>query len=151
MPTKNASKQGLRRAQDGVRAGHHDWLAWAIDRLGGVKPAAEKLGVPVEQVKAWLDHGLVDAPFGQILRLSKLADIPVYYLERRLGFGPWRDKLPPFSSTSLTRRVARAIDPISGFRLALPAPALEAQVSGLPGFARWCRHEADRASSSPRS
>jgi hypothetical protein len=99
MPTKNASKQGLRRAQDGVRAGHHDWLAWAIDRLGGVRPAAEKLGVSMEQVIAWLDRGLVDAPFGQILRLSKLADIPLHYLERRLEFGPWRDKLPPFSST----------------------------------------------------
>jgi hypothetical protein len=101
MPMKSVSKRGLRRVQDDVRLGQRDWIAWAIDRLGGVGPAAEKLMVPAEQVTAWLNHGLADASFDQILRLSKLTDVPAYYLERRLspGLGPWRDKLPPFSST----------------------------------------------------
>ena len=65
--------------------GEWDWLAFAIGKLGGPRKAAVAIGVPYTAIYEWLENGLATAKFLHVSKLSKLADVPLQYLSRRLG------------------------------------------------------------------
>lgn len=65
-----------------------DWLAVAVDTLGGVKSAAEQLGVSRLVVYNWLAKGLGATRFGMVVKLATLSKIPVNAFETRLGEYP---------------------------------------------------------------
>jgi hypothetical protein len=70
-----------------------DWLALAVNRMGGIKLAARRLGVSDRTVAGWLEHGLASARFDQVVQLRQLADVPLEALARRLGPFPFAAEL----------------------------------------------------------
>lgn len=62
-----------------------DWLAVAIGNLGGVARAASTLHVQRQTVYNWLNQGLGNVEFSQVVEISKAGDVPLEYLARRLG------------------------------------------------------------------
>lgn len=65
-----------------------DWLAVAIDSLGGVASAAQQVGVTRAALYKWLQKGLGSARFDIVVRLATMSKIPVNAFETRLGEYP---------------------------------------------------------------
>ena len=71
-----------------------DWLALAINRLGGPVAAAERLGVSKQTIYTWLESGIEKAGFGKIAKLSEQSRITVDMLKMRLGPFPGAPDVP---------------------------------------------------------
>jgi hypothetical protein len=82
-----AEGEGAAKRTRASETGDIDWLAFAVGKLGGPKQAGDKLGVTRQTIYTWLADGLASVPFGMVIKISKLADVPLDYLSRRVGFG----------------------------------------------------------------
>ncbi len=65
--------------------GSWDWLGYAVEKLGGPGKAAAQIGISRQTLYTWLEEGLGSAPFRKVVKISELADVPLDYLQRRLG------------------------------------------------------------------
>lgn len=65
--------------------GRNDWLAVAINRIGGVTKAAKVLGVTRMAIYRWLREGLAEASFAAVLTLAREGHVEICDLARRLG------------------------------------------------------------------
>jgi hypothetical protein len=74
-----------RRETRGSGTGEWDWLGYAVHKLGGPAKAATTIGVSLRTLHTYLGEGLSGAPFREIILISKLADVPIDYLARRMG------------------------------------------------------------------
>lgn len=72
-------------------AGTWDWLAYAVEKLGGPTKAAQAIGISRNTLYSYLAEGLGSAPFRRVVLISELADVPLEYLRRRLG--PYDDEV----------------------------------------------------------
>ena len=78
-----------------------DWLGYAIEKLGGPSKAAGQIGVSRQTIYVWLETGLAVSPFGKVVRIAQLADVPLEYLSRRMG--PPEDIALALSETPASR------------------------------------------------
>lgn len=62
-----------------------DWLAFAVQKLGGIEPAAQKLKVAEATIIRWLEHGLAGVRFDKIAEVARLSTVDLAQLAGRLG------------------------------------------------------------------
>jgi len=62
-----------------------DWLAGAINNLGGINSAAAALGISRARLLRYIVDGLAKMPFGLVGKLSELSNVPVECLQQRIG------------------------------------------------------------------
>jgi hypothetical protein len=61
-----------------------NWLAVAVAKLWGIGPASKSLGVSRQTIYAWLEHGLGGVSFDKVSKLSRMGDVPLECLAKRL-------------------------------------------------------------------
>jgi hypothetical protein len=67
------------------RSKNPDWLAFAVNELGGATKAAKKIGATRAEVASWLRDGVAKAPCGPIVRLVKHMSPHMTVHQFRLG------------------------------------------------------------------
>jgi DNA-binding phage protein len=67
-----------------------DWLAYAVEKLGGIKEAATKLGISQSKLYRWLDGGLSKASFGEVVGLGDLTGIALDRFAERGTLKSWK-------------------------------------------------------------